>query len=416
MIHPEPTDPAAGTSRRSRGSTRCAPGRGRRVLLTATLATTLVATLAPPAPAQSEAKPPHRTPRSKVFAIVGALVGGAIGFGFARASESDKGACAKVQCLIVASTVGGALFGYFIGREYDRTYAMRYRGVPPLRPSSLDADLAGDPVALAVGDSTVAVAGSEGVQLFESGPGGLSEQARRAGGLRGLAVVAIAPHTGWLALGSPSGLYLFPPRHGPGALVRQGAIGAATATPERIFFGVDDRIEVVPADSDGTRLWPGVALGEPVRDLAVDSVRSLLWVVTDRQLAAYRIAGDTLTRVGAAALEGAGRRLARAGDTVAVALGERGVDLFDTHDPAAPQRFARWTTAHFVYDVAIDQGRLFAAAGPEGVYVVDLHGDAPQTLGLARDLGFAAALASRAGYTYILDRRANVLRRIVSDF
>jgi hypothetical protein len=40
----------------------------------------------------------------------------------------------------------------------------------------------------------------------------------------------------------------------------------------------------------------------------------------------------------------------------------------------------------------------------------------PQPLGLARGLGFASALVSRGGHTYILDRRTNSLRRIDSDF
>jgi hypothetical protein len=39
-----------------------------------------------------------------------------------------------------------------------------------------------------------------------------------------------------------------------------------------------------------------------------------------------------------------------------------------------------------------------------------------RTVGLAPEPGVATALASRGGYTYILDRRANALRRILSDF
>jgi len=35
---------------------------------------------------------------------------------------------------------------------------------------------------------------------------------------------------------------------------------------------------------------------------------------------------------------------------------------------------------------------------------------------VARGLGFATALASDRGYTYILDRRTNSLRRILSRF
>ncbi len=115
-------------------------------------------------------------------------------------------------------------------------------------------------------------------------------------------------------------------------------------------------------------------------------------------------------------LTGAGRALAITHDTAIVALGERGIQLFDTSDPAAPRPLESWTIAHFAYDVSVDKGRLFVAAGPEGVYVLELQGGELRTLGLARSLGFASALASHDGYTYILDRRSNTLRRIPSDF
>jgi hypothetical protein len=369
------------------------------------------------APAPSPTEPPGRTPRRKIFAIAGAIIGAAAGIGYAKASQSDShGGCFGIQCVIVASTVGGAVFGYLIGREYDLTYASRFRGVQPLRPRSIGIGLEGEPVAIAVSDSTIAVAGSIGVQLFRISEGDLRGQARRAGGLRGISTVALAPRTEWIALGSPVGLYLFPPQRGPGMLIRSGDVGTAATSPEHVYFGVDRRIEVAPLAEDSVRTWPGITISEPVRDLALDTARSLLWAVTDRDLIALRPSGDSLERVGAAMLTGAGRALAITHDTAIVALGERGIQLFDTSDPAAPRPLESWTIAHFAYDVSVDRGRLFVAAGPEGVYVLELQGGELRTLGLARSLGFASALASHDGYTYILDRRSNTLRRIPSDF
>lgn len=388
------------------------------------LALTLAATMSAAGPvaalqAQGTPAPGHRVARSKILAVVGGLVGGIVGLAFAKGSSSDLGgSCLGLQCVIVAGTAGGAVFGYFIGREYDITYAQRYRGVKPLDIPSTDVDLEGEPLSLAAGDSTISVAGSAGVQLFSTGDA-ITVQAVRAGGLRGISVVALAPSTGWIALGSPSGLYVFPPGGGPGALVRGGSVGAAEATNHSVYFGVDDRLEVAPFQADTTRGWPGIALGEggAARDLAVDSARSVVWVVTGRYLQSYRIAGDSLfLPLASAPLGGAGRRLALVHDTIAVAMGAEGVRLFDVSNPAAPRTFADWTVARFVYDVSIDDGRLFAAAGPEGVYVISLRSGAPSTLGLARGLGFAAALVSRGGHTYILDRRSNSLRRIDSDF
>ena len=388
------------------------------------LALTLTATFMPASPvpalhAQSTTTSDHRTPRSRILAVVGGLVGGIVGLVFAKSSSSDlSGSCLGIECVIVAGTAGGAVFGYFIGREYDITYAQRYRGVKPLDIPSIDAELEGEPVALAASDSAVSVVGSEGVELFAPGSA-LTAQSRRAGGLRGLSVVALSPSTGWIALGSPSGLYLFPPGGGAGALVRGGNVDAAAATDHGVFFGVDDRLELAPFQVDTTRVWPGIALGASgaARDVAVDSARSLVWVVTSRDLRSYRVTGDSLlVPLGSTPLGGAGLRLAMTHDTIAVALGKHGVRLFDVSDAAEPRAIADWSAARFVYDVSIDEGRLFAAAGPEGVFVISLESGRPSTLGLARGLGFASALVSRGGYTYILDRRTNSLRRIDSDF
>ncbi len=391
----------------------------RSALLALALATTIsVAYPTRALRAQSSSSPGHRTPRSRVLAVLGGLVGGLVGVVFAKSSSSSlSGSCLGIQCVILAGTAGGAVFGYYIGREYDLTYAQRYRGVRPLDVSSVDADLEGVPVDLSVSDSSVAVVGSEGVELFRTSK--LLAQARRAGGLRGMSVVALAPTSGWIALGSPSGLYLFPPGGGPGALVRGGDVSSAYASDHDVFVGVNDRLEVAPFQLDTTRAWPGVALGEggAARDVELDAARSLVWVVTSRELVSYRVEGDSLVGpVGAASLDGAGHRLALANDTIAVAMGEKGLRFFDSTDPTKPRAFANWTVARFVYDVSMDSGRIFAAAGPEGVYVLTFDAGHPRAIGLARGLGFASALVSRGGHTYILDRRSNSLRRIDSDF
>jgi hypothetical protein len=71
--------------------------------------------------------------------------------------------------------------------------------------------------------------------------------------------------------------------------------------------------------------------------------------------------------------------------------------------------------ARFAYDVSLAGTRMFVAAGPEGLYVLDVSGDMT-VVGLARDLGFAAAVASFGQFTYLLDRSTNSVRRIESEF
>ena len=100
-------------------------------------------------------------------------------------------------------------------------------------------------------------------------------------------------------------------------------------------------------------------------------------------------------------------------------MGEAGVHLFDAADPTKPRELARWNVARFVYDVSFGGRRLYAASGIEGVYVLDAGGPGGQQLvteGLARELGFAVALASADGYTFVLDRTTDSVRRIPSDF
>jgi hypothetical protein len=362
------------------------------------------------APRSDERAQGHRRPRAIVAGVLGALLGGAAGFAFSKGGKQSGGQ------LIAVGTVGGGLAGFLIGRQFDQRYAATFRGTPQLRIPNITAELEGDPSVLAVSDSEAAVGGSTGVQLFTTLESELLPLGRRAMGLRGIDAVGMAPSTGWLALGTRAGLYVYPPVRGPGVLVRRATVTAIAAAEGRIFASLDNRIESVPVVADSARSWPGVTLAAPVRDLALDEARAVLWASTDRQLVALRITGDSLLPMGAAPLASAGLRMKLQGTLAAVAMGNEGVALFDVSDPAHPLARGAWTGARFAYDVSLDGSRLFVAAGPEGVYVVDLSGPAPRTIGLARSLGFASAIASHDGRTFILDRRTNLLRRITSAY
>jgi len=177
---------------------------------------------------------------------------------------------------------------------------------------------------------------------------------------------------------------------------------------------MDNRVESVPVKSDSVREYPGSLLDASIRDLQLDEARAVLWASTDHSLVALRATGDSLVTIGSVPLAGSGLRFVIDKSLAAVAMGEKGVALFDIADPTQPKLRSIWTAAHFAYDVSIDGSRLYVAAGPEGVYLVDLSDEAPRTIGLARSLGFASAIASGNGHTFILDRRTNELRRIVS--
>jgi hypothetical protein len=166
----------------------------------------------------------------------------------------------------------------------------------------------------------------------------------------------------------------------------------------------------VPIDSAGP--WPGVDLGARVADLEWQEDRQILWALTDTLALALRWTGRGLDLASSTRVEPGGRSLTARGDRLAIALGGAGVAILDSSDPSRVREVGRWAEAKFVYDVALAGERLYAGAGPEGVFVIDVATVPLRTIGLAFDLGFAASLLSRDGYTYILDRRTSSVRRI----
>ncbi|HEV7705044.1 MAG TPA: glycine zipper domain-containing protein [Gemmatimonadaceae bacterium] len=350
----------------------------------------------------------HPKPRSLIFGIAGAVIGGVAGLGLGSGSSGK-------QMTLIGAAAGG-LAGFFVGRQVDERRRAVFRGATSLRIANVAIELEGDPAVLAVRDTVAAVGGSEGVQLFSAMDPRLMLLGARAAGLHGIGAIDMSPHSGWLALGSRTGLYIYPPNRGPGVLVRRANVSAVAATETRIFVALENRVENVPVNADSARDWRGTTLSAPVRDIVVDEARAIVWASTDRELVALRITGDSLVQIGAVALTGIGQRVTFQGPIAAVAMGEKGVAIIDITDAAHPKPRGDWTDARFAYDVSLDGTRLFVAAGPEGVYLVNLAAGTTQTIGVARALGFASAIVSHDGHTFILDRRTNALRRIISTY
>lgn len=348
----------------------------------------------------------RRKPRRVVLAVVGALAGGAAGNFVQRQGETR---CRS--CYVGGGAIIGSAVGWIVGRELDESYALRYRGAARLRIPYLEQTLDGDPVALAARDSLVAVATSAGVTILSS-TASLRQQGRRASGIRGIAALDLTSRTHAMAVATPTGLFLFPPSRGPGALVREGTIQAVSAAEDVVFFAIGPRVEWAPLDADSASRWPGLELHAPPVDLEWDSSRQVLWALTDTLLVALQWGGDGLRIASTTRVDGGGRSLATRGDRLGIAHGSGGVSLLDVSNTGSPRITSTWRGARFVYDVALTDNRLFAGAGPEGVFVIDVSVLPVRTIGLAFDLGFAADLLSRDDYTYILDRRTSSLRRI----
>ena len=359
--------------------------------------------------AQRDAAITGRTPRRAVLAVAGALVGGAGGAFLHR--EGTGNACRT--CYIGAGVLAGGAVGLLIGRELDQMHAVRFRGVPRLRIPFVEHPLDGDPLALTARDTLLAVATSSGVIVLAS-TGTLLPRGRRANGIRGISALDLTSRTHAMAVATPTGLYLYPPIRGPGVLLREGTIQAASASDDHVFFALGPRIEWAALNGDSARVWPGLDAPAPVTDLEWDGSRQILWALTDTLLLGLRWDGDTLKPLSRTRVDAGGRSLSTHGDRIAIALGTAGIVILDSSDPGAVVERSRWTGARFVYDAALTGDRLYAGAGPEGVFVIDATTVPARTVGLAFDLGFAAALLSRDGYTYILDRRTSSVRRITT--
>jgi hypothetical protein len=349
----------------------------------------------------------RRASRRTVLAILGTIVGGAGGAFFQR--QTAEGACQG--CYVAAGAVIGGVAGFFVGRELDQMHEVRFRGVPRMRIPFDEQTLDGDPLALTARDTLVAVATTTGVTILSS-TADLRALARRANGIRGISALDLTSRTHALAVATPTGLYLYPPMRGPGVLLREGTIQAASASDDHVFFAIGPRVEWAPVSADSARPWHGFDLEAPVADLEWDNARRIVWVLADTNLVALAWNGDSARITSRTRVDAGGRSLALHGDRLGIVLGSGGVAILDVHDPAAPLELARWTGTRFVYDAALTGDRLYAGAGPEGVFVIDVSTVPLRTIGLAFDLGFAASLLSRDGYTYILDRRTSSVRRI----
>jgi hypothetical protein len=349
----------------------------------------------------------QRKPRRAVLAVIGAVVGAAGGAFFHRQAGGD--ACRA--CYVAAGSAAGAVAGLLVGRELDQMYTLRYASAPRIRIPYLEQPLDGHPLTLTARDTLLAVATTTGVSLLSS-TDVLRLRARRASGIRNIAAIDLAPRSHAIAVAAPTGLYVYPPGGEPGVLLREGTIQAATASHDRVFYSIGSRIEWAPTSATIEQQWPGIELAAPASHLHWDSPRSILWALSDTLLIALDLRGDSARIASRTRVDAGGRSLAAREDRIAIALGSEGVVIIESSDPVAPYELSRWSGARFVYDAAIAGDRLYAGAGPEGVYIVDITTVPFRTIGLAFDLGFAASLLSRDGYTYILDRRSGSVRRI----
>lgn len=378
-----------------------------------TLALALAVAMPNLAPAQSSR---GRIPRRWIGAVVGAAITGTAAWIYSRTGTSTSSHCSSPRCVATVMLVGGAGAGFLIGRQFDQLYAMRYRNAPPMTVRGQSIPLSVVPTDIAARGGIIAAAGEGGVEILAAGER-LERGDVRARGLRRVAAAVPDPATNRLLVATGAGLYGFALRGEQlaGGLLRPGDVIAVDVHGDHALVATDRGVDLARLVEDSLvgsaapRVFPA-----RIADVAWDHERGLAWVLTETALVALAVGDSGLAdSLGAFPLFTAGRRLAILRDTIAVAAGEGGVFLLDVSDPRAPRQVAQWSGARFAYDVALGPRAVYLAAGPEGLYVLSPRADGSMTaLGLARNLGFVAALDADGSDLYLIDRSGGLLRRI----
>jgi len=352
-----------------------------------------------------------RVPRKWLMTGVGALVTGAMATVYALAFEQDIGGCSQATCVVPLSVALGGAVGYMIGKEMDDLYEVRYSHAPPIKVRGRELALSMVPNDVAVHDSTVLVTGNDGIELVQIGPT-LERLGLRARGLRGIGAVTADDRRNTLLVGSAVGLYRFPLRgDDPGTLAYAGEISALGQEGSDLLLGLGLDVQLARFRDSIEAAGPARAEEARVVDVAWQDAATV-WILTEARLAAYGVQGDSLTARGAVAFPSLARRVTIADTLALVAAGSGGLYAIDIRNPDAPVEVANWSGARFVYDAALRGQTAYVAAGPEGLYVLQLAGDRFAPVGLSRGVGFVAAVEAGPDAIYLLDRTGAALRRL----
>lgn len=366
----------------------------------------VLAVLAAPAQAQG------RFPRKWLLAGVGAAVSGTVALIYANNFEGNIGGCSSVACVVPVTVGFGAAVGFLIGNELDKLHRVRYGHAPPLSLRGAQLALATVPNDMALYDSAVFVTGAEAVEVIGTGPD-MTRLGLKARGLRGIGPVAPDPVRNTLLVGTAVGLYRFPLATDElGTLAYPGDISALSGDGALLAAGVGNEIRLLRVNDSLQTVAESLPVTARVVDLAWAGDRRL-WALTEDALTGLDVDDSSaLVPRGSFAFPTVPRRVTLVDSIALVAAGSGGVYAVDLRDPDHPAELFNWGGARFVYDVAVLHDRVYVAAGPEGVYVLQLSPTGFTPIGLSRNLGFVAAVEAGTDAVYLLDRTGLALRRV----
>jgi len=354
-----------------------------------------------------------RVPRKWLFAGVGVGLGVGITAAYSAGNfGTNIGWCTSPQCVGIVSSVGFGVIGYLIGREVDQHYALRYRAAPPLSLRGHSRALRTRATTLSLDRTLLAAHGDDGVELIAASPS-LTYLGQRGHGLRDVTGTALNDANQHLLVGTTTGLYLYAlSGEAPGTRVLSGEMAAVAPHGNRLAVATASALRVGTVGADSV-VWreDSTTAAERVTALRWQG-DDLLWVLTESALWAYAVGADDLMLLGRVDLRGSLRRLAVRDTLAAIAAGAEGVYLVHIGDPAQPREVASWSEPRYVYDVALWRDYVAAAAGPEGLYLLQPTVAGLMPIGLERDAGFVSSLAPTLEALYALDRSGGVIRRL----
>lgn len=351
--------------------------------------------------------------RRWALAGAGALVlGGVATFTDQAGDQARTGVCDQTACVVVIGSLLGAGLGFLLGSELDNRADRTAREGPTIDVDMGSVDVLEGATGLVPSRRGVFALGREGVDLVDDNLA------------RSTVVQGFQPRAGALALNEELlilatnarvlGVRVPDPLGEPVELLASGAASLATLQDGQLTVGEPGRIrrmEVQGSPASPSLMEAGTVAttGLPAA-IALGAGGAALWTLEDSVLVARN--PTTLAQVGSLSLPGRGVAISLSGPLALVSMGNEGVLMVDVSDPGAPSGGMSMTGMEFAYDAVALDGRLYVAAGAQGIFVYDTAGGTPTRIGVIRDTDFAGDLLVRDGHLYILDRAANKLHRM----
>lgn len=349
--------------------------------------------------------------RRFLFSALGATIALVPALLMSRQQQEERGVCSSRTCTISVGAIMGASAGFLIGRDLDRSAAIRKAAGPSIRFPASPVELELVPEAVDAYDGGAIVIGREGLAMV-----GADRSVRRRGGaIRGVSDVVAFPGRDAVLAATSSGIFSFDLGSGDAegrVVLREGGSTLEAIGDDQIVLGGGDVVRRLRLSGRGTLL----ELAEEARAqgdgfstaLAYAPQAGIVWALGRDRLVART---TQLEEVGSIALPAIGRSLSVSGGRALVAAGADGLFVVDVGQPSDPRLLGQVQGIGFAFDAVLKDHLAFVASGRNGLLVVDVSDPAaPRLLGAERNLGFVSSLAlAPDGRIYVADREGERL-------